>query len=210
MLDYIKEHSGTIFVVIGVFAFGVSAGIYCQADEDGLYMTLNFPNGNTMFNLGTSKTSISKLDVAALSSSDIDVIISKISKTSNTNEFGQKIRDLANRGKGPFSPIPVDLDVHLVSNDPKVTGPVAMACINSPILGNTLIAYEFLDSDNVPQSGIMDIHPVRTKQSCHLIETNNYSVWLNKQYAEKEFGISSSQGDKLTIKANMVLSILSF
>ena len=209
MLDYFKEHIGAVALVVISFVIGIAGGVSAQENEEGVYLSINYPDGGMMFALGKNTQTVSNLDFDTLPPDQINDVISKIKSSNIDSEFGSKVRELANNGDGPFAPISIDLDVHLVGDDPYVMGPVAKACLNSRILGNALVAYEWTDGHNAPQKALMDIHPVRKEQSCNSPNSNRYSLWLNRSYAENTLGISPGHGDTLSIKANMIVSILS-
>ncbi|PCJ14485.1 MAG: hypothetical protein COB04_15080 [Gammaproteobacteria bacterium] len=209
MVNYIKGHIGIISLVVISFVIGVAGGVTTQENEKGIYISINYPDGARFLTLGKNIQTVNGLDFDELPANQVVDFISKIKALDAESDFGSKVRELANNGSGPFAPISINLDVHLVVDDPYVKGPVAKVCLNSKILGNALVAYEWADANNVPKRVLMDIHPVRKEQSCNTTDSNRYSLWLDRGYAENELGILAGNGETLSIKANMIVSILS-
>ena len=78
MINYIKSNLGTIAVIGVFFVFGMLVGLYCNANDDGIYVSANYPNGVEVFTIGKNEINLTDMDLSLLSEADSKVIASKM------------------------------------------------------------------------------------------------------------------------------------
>jgi hypothetical protein len=206
MFDYIKAHSGIVVSVLVVFVFGVVLGITSKADSDGVYFSANYPQGGTIFVIGKNTHNIAKLDLKSLNEAKTQVLASKIKNLATNDLLSSQLRDMANKGEGPFAAIPVVVRLHLTD---EIAGPVAKACQNSPVFGNALVAYEAMqDQEHVfPIRGMMGINVLLGQLTdCSPDSDAFYDVWISKEYVKKWIQSAELPESGISVKASIVVA----
>ena len=211
MLNYIKSNMGTIVVIAGVFIFGMLVGLYCNANDDGIYVSANYPNDVEIFTIGKNEINLTDMDLSQLSEADGKVIASKMQNMDMKNPLSMELREMAKKSNGPFKPIPVDVNLHFV-NDRRIDGPIAKACKDTPIYGNAIVFYKVKDNEsaNSRKNGLVSMQAIwQEVADCRLSADNNsYDLWVNKEYIEKWIGPIDTN-NKITVEAKIIVSDLS-
>ena len=211
MINYIKSNLGTIAVIAGVFIFGMLVGLYCNANDDGIYVSANYPNDVEIFTIGKNEINLTDMDLSQLSEADGKVIASKMQNMDMKNPLSMELREMAKKSNGPFKPIPVDINLHFV-NDRRIDGPIAKACKDTPIYGNVIIFYKVKDNEsaNTRKNGLVSMQAIwQEVADCRLSADNNsYDLWVNKEYIEKWIGPIDTN-NKITVEAKIIVSDLS-
>ena len=211
MINYIKSNLGTIAVIAGVFIFGMLVGLYCNANDDGIYVSANYPNDVEIFTIGKNEINLADMDLSQLSEADGKVIASKMQNMDMKNPLSMELREMAKKSNGPFKPISVDVNLHFV-NDRRIDGPIARACKDTPIYGNVIIFYKVKDNEsaNSRKNGLVSMQAIwQEVADCRLSADNNsYDLWVNKEYIEKWIGPIDTN-NKITVEAKIIVSDLS-
>lgn len=206
MIEYLKSHSGTIGFALVVFVLGVILGITTKADSNGIYFSANYPQGGTIFVIGKNTDNIAKLDLKSLSEAKALVLASKIKNLAAGDVLSSQLRAMANKGEGPFAAIPVVVRLHLTD---EVAGPVAKACQNSPVFGNSLVAYEAMTDQqrDFPISGMMGINVLLGQLTdCPANTDAFYDVWVSKEYVKKWIQLTELPETGISVKASIVVA----
>lgn len=208
MIDFFKQHMGSISLSVVFLVVGLVLGFTMKEGNDGVYISANYPSGEKMFVLGkNSSTSISHLNLAELSNTDANALYSKISVLNSNDLLGEKLRQMAREGNGPFQSIPVTINLHLTDEE-KVSGPVAKACKNSPVFNNPLVAYQAKDSENknIDIKGLLGLNVAWEHISdCDPNETGVYDVWASSDYIKSWVKSSEFSAQVITVKAKMII-----
>jgi len=211
MINYIKSNLGTIAVIAGVFIFGMLVGLYCNANDDGIYVSANYPNDVEIFTIGRNEIDLTDMDFSQLSEADGKVIASKMQNMDMKNPLSMELREMAKKSNGPFKPIAVNVNLHFV-NDRRIDGPIARACKDTPIYGNVIIFYKVKDNEsaNSRKNGLVSMQAIwQEVADCRLSADNNsYDLWVNKEYIEKWIGPIDTN-NKITVEAKIIVSDLS-
>lgn len=211
MINYIKSNLGTIAVIAGVFIFGMLVGLYCNANDDGIYVSANYPNDVEIFTIGKNEINLTDMDLSQLSEADGKVIASKMQNMDMKNPLSMELREMAKKSNGPFQPIPVVVNLHFV-NDRRIDGPIAKACKDTPIYGNAIVFYKVKDNEsaNSRKNGLVSMQAIwQEVADCRLSADNNsYDLWVNKEYIEKWIGPIDTN-NKITVEAKIIVSDLS-
>lgn len=212
MIDYLKNHMGTIVFSAALLLAGLILGLICKQNASGIYISANYPGGKPIFAIGSSKASISEIDLNSLSLQDSLILASKISTLDVKQKLSLELRDMAKSSSGPFAAIPVVITLHFTDDD-KITGPVAKACRNTPIYGNALVAYAATgnQNNNIQVGNIMGLNASREKLSaiCNSTQNGVYDVWLNKKHVEEWLERPvDAQKENISVKANIVITSL--
>jgi hypothetical protein len=206
MFEYMKAHSGIVVSVLVVFVFGVILGITSKADSDGVYFSASYPQGGSIFVIGKNTDNIAKLDLKSLNEAKTQVLASKIKSLAANDVLSSQLRDMANKGEGPFAAIPVVVRLHLTD---EAAGPVAKACQNSPVFGNALVAYEAMqDQEHVfPIRGMMGINVLLGQLTdCTQDSDAFYDVWVSKEYVKKWIQSAELPESGISVKASIVVA----
>jgi hypothetical protein len=206
MIEYLKTHSGTIVSVLVVFVLGVVLGITTKADSNGVYFSASYPQGGSIFVIGKNTDNITKLDIRSLNEGKTLVLASKIKNLAADDLLSSQLRSMANKGEGPFAAIPVVVRLHLTD---AVAGPVAKACQNSPVFGNSLVAYEAMpDQDrDFPIRGMMSINVLLGQLTgCPSNSDAYYDVWVSKEYVKKWIQLADLPESDISVKASIVVA----
>lgn len=196
MSDYIKEHMGLILVTGLLFVVGIMLGLICREDGKGIFLSVNYPNGGTMFAIGRTTANISGIDLTAISEAESHILIEKLGKLPAKGHISNELREMVRDSVGPFERIPVDINLHFTT-DSKLSGPVAIACRNTPIYKNSVIAYGLKENTGEAYKidGLMSLHAVWDNQKnsdCPLengdVYRDFYDVWISKDYVESWLG----------------------
>ncbi len=213
MINYIKSNLGTIAVIAGVFIFGMLVGLYCNANDDGIYVSANYPNDVEIFTIGKNEINLTDMDLSQLSEADGKVIASKMQNMDMKNPLSMELREMAKKSNGPFEPIPVNVNLHFV-NDNEIHGQMAKACKGTPIYGNRIIFHKVKDNVSaniyIRKYGVVGIQAMREEVAdCRLSADNNsYDLWVDKEYIKKWMG-SVDADNKITVEGRIVISDLS-
>ena len=211
MINYIKSNLGTIAVIGVFFVFGMLVGLYCNANDDGIYVSANYPNGVEVFTIGKNEINLTDMDLSLLSEADSKVIASKMQNMDMDKPLSMELREMAKKSNGPFKPIPVDINLHFV-NDRRIDGPIAKACKDTPIYGNVIIFYKVKDNEsaNNRKNGLVSMQAIwQEVADCRLnADKNSYDLWVNKEYIEKWIGPIDTN-NKITVEAKIIVSDLS-
>jgi len=212
MIDYLKNHMGTIVFSAALLLAGLVLGLICKQNSNGIFISANYPGGKPVFAIGNSKANISEIDLNSLSLQDSLVLASKISTLDVNQKLSLELRDMAKSSSGPFAAIPVVITLHFTDED-KITGPVAKACRNTPIYGNALVAYAATGNQDsqIHVEGIMGLDASREKLSavCNSTESGVYDIWLSKKHVEEWLERPvDAQEENISVKANIVITSL--
>ena len=214
MSDYIKEHMGVILVTGLLFVVGITLGLICKEDGKGIFFSVNYPSGGSIFAIGRTTTNVSGIDLTTISEAEAHSLIEKLSKLPVKGHISNELREMVRDSVGPFARIPVDINLHF-TNDSKISGPVAIACRNTPVYKNPVIAYDLKDNpgETFQIKGIMSLHAVWDNQKfsdCPLANSDAYSgfydVWISKEYVETWLGPIDPLLTNILVKANIVAS----
>ena len=210
MSDYIKEHMGVVLVAGLLFVVGITLGLICKEDGKGIFFSVNYPSGGSMFAIGRTTTNVSGIDLTTISEAEAHSLIEKLSKLPVKGHISNELREMVRDSVGPFARIPVDINLHF-TNDSKISGPVAIACSNTPIYKNPVIAYDLKENpgETYQIKGIMSLHAVWDNQKfsdCPLENSGFYDVWISKEYVETWLGPIDPLLTNILVKANIVAS----
>lgn len=215
MTEYIKEHMGAILVTGLLFVVGITIGLICKEDGKGIFFSVNYPDsGGSMFAIGRTTTNISGIDLTTISEAEAHILIEKLSNLPVKGHISNELREMVRDSVGPFARIPVDINLHF-TNDSKISGPVAIACRNTPVYKNPVIAYELKDNtgETYQIKGIMSLHAVWDNQKTSDCPLNSdaysdfYDVWVSKEYVESWLGGPIDPLlTNILVKANVVAS----
>ena len=210
MSDYIKEHMGVVLVAGLLFVVGITLGLICKEDGKGIFFSVNYPGGGSMFAIGRTTTNVSGIDLTTISEAEAHTLIVKLSKLPVKGHISNELREMVRDSVGPFARIPVDINLHF-TNDSKISGPVAIACSNTPIYKNPVIAYDLKENpgETYQIKGIMSLHAVWDNQKfsdCPLANSGFYDVWISKEYVETWLGPIDPLLTSILVKANIVAS----
>ena len=212
MSDYIKEHMGVVLVAGLLFVVGITLGLICKEDGKGIFFSVNYPGGGSMFAIG--RTNVSGIDLTTISEAEAHTLIVKLSKLPVKGHISDELREMVRDSVGPFASIPVDINLHF-TNDSKISGPAAIACSNTPIYKNSVIAYDLKENpgETFQMKGIMSLRAVWDNQKfsdCPLANSDAYSgfydVWISKEYVETWLGPIDPLLTNIFVKANIVAS----
>lgn len=206
MIDFLKTHSVTIVLSLILLVIGIVLGLIIKEGDNGIYITASYPQGGTFFVIGKNREDIANTDLKSLDNAQASVLASKIKDLGVDDALSKALREMAKKSDGPFATIPVVIRLHL-SND--LSGPVAKACKNTPVYGNSLVAYEVVGNGERPVSvaGLLDIHVVALQFSnCTSGNDGYYDVWISKDYVEKWIHSANVTDADLSVKANIVVA----
>jgi len=212
MLDFIKDHSGPVLFAVALFIVAFILGIMSKSNGDGIFITLEYPGGN--FSLGEPTLKIADIDLARIGGEDSVLLVAKLGDLSVTNQISEQLREMVKDSKGPFAKRPVHMKLHVMSKpNYKVSGPVAMACRNTPIFDRPVLAYGINTNTGTPSEveGMLKLHPVwevsDQLSNCSSDNDDVYDVWVSKQHVEGWIvGSIGEQESTLLVDANVVAS----
>jgi len=211
MPGYLTEHMGVILISGVLFFVGIMLGLVCKEDARGIVFSVSYPgNGGNMFDLGSTTTKISDIDLATISDADTHILIENIRTLSVHSHISDQLREMVRYSEAPFAKIPVSINLHF-TDDSKISGPVAKACSNTPIYNKPVVAYDLKADANVTYkiNGIMSLHAFWEHQQlsdCVSINSAPYDIWVSKEYVESWMGPIDPLRTNIIVKANIVAS----
>ena len=210
-MNVLKEYGVSILLLVVTFIIGVTLGFNIDADKGGIYLSVSYEDGTKMFEIGNRSNKVGDLDLNNLNTSDIQILLSEVEGLSADNGLGKKLREMAIKGSGPFLPIPISVDIHLVDEN-RIQGPVAKACKNSPLYGNPILAYEATSPNNsntaIKVKGLLGLTVIWEHVSVCNSQKNIMEIWASKAYVSNWIAESEFSDSTVSVKARMIVSNL--
>jgi hypothetical protein len=206
MFEIFKNNSGTVLLTVAFLIVGVIFGMTAKTNDDGVFVNARYPDGTAIFSIGRNQLKIGNIDIATLDKEDVNLLISKLKNVEASTELGSGLRDLVKKNIGPFKPIPVEINL-IFDDEQGVDGPVTKACRDTPVFGNSVVAYEILKPANmrISQNAIMSISVDREQlANCGSSQQGVVDVWVDKKYVERWVGVQNLEGRSISVRANVV------
>lgn len=210
MIENILNKCGVaILVSVVALVVGVALGFQLKENKQGIYLTVKYPDGTPMFQLGKSVLQLSDVNLEKLEQNEILSLLSKLESLPVKSKLGNRLRRIALDGDGPFTPISISVNVHLL-DEASVQGPIAKTCKNSPLYENPILMYGATSLDpqdsNIPVKGLLDIDVIGEHVSdCDSTESIP-EIWASKAYVKDWIKSGNFDGNSVTVKAKMVVS----
>lgn len=210
MYEYIKNYFAIIVFSGLFFLMGLAIGLTAQEDGHGIYFSANYPDGHQAFVIGKNIVDVETLDIQGLDDMQSTILASKISGIGGECPLGQALRNMAKKNSGPFHSITVDVRMHLTDDD-KVAGPAVKACKNTPIYGNSFIAYQVRGlSTNKPNAIKLTAVWEEISGCAEASHAGDpLDVWVNRKYIENHMGPIDANASVIQAKANIYIADLS-
>lgn len=210
MYEYIKNYFAIIVVSVLFFLVGLAIGLTAQEDGHGIYFSANYPDGHQAFVIGKNIVDVETIDLHDISDTQSIILASKISVIDGECPLGQALRSMAKKNHGPFQSIKVEVKMHFTDDD-KVAGPAVKACKNTPIYGNSFIAYQFIglpaNKPNAIKLTAIWEEISRCTGDHHVGDP--IDVWVNRNYIENSIGPIEPNVSFIQAKANIYIADLS-
>jgi len=210
MFEIIKNNAGTVVLTLAFLVVGLIFGISAKTNDDGIFVNARYPDGTTIFSIGRNQIKIGNLDIGSLTKEDVSLLISKLKTVDANTELGSGLRELVKKSAGPFRPIPVEINL-IFDDEQGVDGPTTKACRDTPVFGNSVVAYEILKPSNmrISNNEIMSISVDREQLAhCGSAQQGVVDVWVDKKRVERWVGVQNLEGRSISVKANVVASSL--
>lgn len=212
MLDIFKKHSGPLILSVVFAVIGATFGFLVDADDQGIYLSVNFPDGRNAFTIGRPELSVQNFDFESLDESSAHQVSVKISKLKPQHLFSRQLWNMAQKGQGPFQSEQVT--IKLIFTD-QISGPIGAACRHSPILGKSIVAFDIDEPGEITIGtrgilGIQVLMPEEFSSECSHTPETSHAMWINRGLVESWLGKTLDDRPTLVVKAKLVLTNTTF
>ena len=141
----LKKNSGTMMLCAFFGLLGLLAGVFVQADEDGVYIHLQY--GDDSFTVGSNKPSVARIDIKNLNAAEAIILASKLYNLDPNHIFAKELIEMRMERLGPFKPVDIKGVVVVIDDQANLQDNQAMACRASPLYGARATLYDILSAD---------------------------------------------------------------
>lgn len=208
MSEILKKHSGPLILCVVFALIGATFGFLVDADEQGIYLSVNFPDGHNAFTIGRPELTVQNLDFASLDVSAAHQVALNIAKLDSQHPFSELLWNMAQNNEGPFRAEQVAIT--LVFSD-QFAAPLAATCSNSPVYGKSFVAFGIHDPAElvVGNHGILEIAALlqnKFSPECNNSSASNMRVWIDRSLVENWLGKTLAGKSSLSVIAKFVIS----